>query len=96
MTSGPDTPGGSGPELVLPKIIFCPMLTCGFTGTNEAGDVCILIDSEQDEREQTVTLYHEALHLLGLVDEEQVEAMAQRLAKACPELLAAVRKAHGY
>ena len=68
------------------------MLISGMLATVPADRVdVILIDSEQPEAEQLVALWHETLHLLGLTDEDQVEAMAQRLAKACPEILAAVK-----
>lgn len=63
-----------------------PMLIHGQLATDEHGPV-ILIDSEQDEREQVVTLWHETLHLLGMTDETRVEEFAYRLADACPTVL---------
>lgn len=74
------------------RVIFRPMLVSGMVATSDAG-VLVLIDSEQPDAEQLVALWHEALHLLGLRDEDQVEAFAQRLAQACPEILPAVRAA---
>ena len=50
-----------------------------------------LIDTDQSEEEQTVAVYHEILHHIGLTDEKLVEEIAQKLAKAAPELLKIVR-----
>lgn len=74
------------------SVSFRPLLVSGLIGDSDAG-ICILIDSEQPERQQVVALWHETLHMLGLEDEEQVEAMAKRLAEACPEILQAVKAA---
>jgi len=63
-----------------------PMLVSGMLATDEHGPV-ILIDSEQGEREQIVTLWHETLHLLGMTDEARVERFAHRLADGCPTIL---------
>ena len=74
------------------RVIFRHLLVSGMVATSDAG-VLVLIDSEQPESEQLVALWHEALHLIGLRDEDQVEAFAQRLAQACPEILAAAKSA---
>jgi hypothetical protein len=63
-----------------------PMLVNGQLATDEHGPV-ILIDSEQGEYEQVVTLWHEVLHLLGMTDEGAVERIAARLAHACDTVL---------
>jgi hypothetical protein len=47
----------------------------------------ILIDSESSPIEQAVTIFHELFHLAGITDENLVEAMAQRCAAACPEIV---------
>jgi hypothetical protein len=62
------------------------MLVNGQLATDEHGPV-ILIDSEQEEYEQVVTLWHEVLHLLGMTDEGAVERIAARLAHACDTVL---------
>lgn len=70
------------------RVIFRPMLVSGMLSADlERGSWLILVDSEQSEPEQTVSLFHEMLHLIGLLDEKKVEAMAQKLAAACPEIL---------
>jgi len=63
-----------------------PMLVYGQLATDEHGPV-ILIDSEQGEYEQVVTLWHEVLHLLGMTDEGAVERIAARLAHVCDTVL---------
>ena len=78
------------PDLA-PRILFRPLLTSGMIGKGDAGNLYILIDSEQSEAEQCIAVWHETLHLLGLRDEDQIEAMAQRLTQACPEILPAVK-----
>ena len=54
----------------------------------------ILVNDRQSKEQQTITLFHEALHLLiraaGIEaphDEEWVEERAKALAAACPDLL---------
>jgi hypothetical protein len=80
--------------VTLPIILFRPLLTSAFVGTGDAGKIYILIDSDQSVAEQTIALWHETLHLLGLTDEDQVEALARRLAAAFPEILDVVKAAH--
>lgn len=76
-----------------PRVLFRPLLTSGLIGNGNAGTTSyVIIDSEQPESEQVIALWHETLHLLGLKDETLVEAMAQRLAQACPEVLPAVKQ----
>lgn len=72
------------------RIIFRPLLVSGMLATDEHG-VVMLIDSEQPETEQAVAVWHEVLHMLGLYNEVEVEAMAQRLGAACPEIVVMVR-----
>lgn len=76
------------------RILRQPLLVDGMMGINAAGEWAILLDSEQSEAEQVVTLWHEVLHALLLGagipfphDEERIEAVAQKLAQACPEIL---------
>ncbi len=33
-------------------------------------------------------MFHEALHYIGMTDEAQVERLAVRLGKACPDIVA--------
>lgn len=76
------------------RLEFRPLLVCGTLGHDGVQDV-MLIDNEQSEEEQGKALWHEVVHLLldsaGWApedhDEEQVEEMACRLAKACPEIV---------
>lgn len=63
-----------------------PMLVSGILATNVDGPM-ILIDSEQDEHQQVVALWHETLHLLGLTDEFLVDEYAMRLAETYPDIL---------
>lgn len=58
----------------------------------------ILVNSEQSEEQQAITLWHEIIHVLELANdkasgEEAVEALAVKLAKACPEILEICRPA---
>lgn len=69
------------------RVLFRPLLVSGMLAKGDGGDMYILVDDEQSESEQVIALWHETLHLLGLLDETQVEAMAQRLAVACPEIV---------
>jgi hypothetical protein len=78
----------------LVTVLFRPLLVSGTVARGDRGMVYAMIDTEQPELEQLIALYHETLHLLGLKDEDQVEAFAQRLAIACPEVLAAVKAAN--
>ncbi len=77
-----------------PRVLFRPLLTSGMYATGDRGAVYLLVDSEQPESEQVIALWHETLHLLGLKDEHRVEALAQKLAAACREILAVVKEAH--
>jgi hypothetical protein len=77
------------------RVLFRPLLVSGMLAYTDSRGEAIIIDSEQEPAEQIIALWHETLHLLGLKNEDQVEAMAQRLANACPEILAAVKEAHG-
>jgi hypothetical protein len=63
-----------------------PMLVSGMLATDERGPI-ILINSEEDPKQQVITLWHETLHLLGLKDESLVEECAVALAEACPDVL---------
>lgn len=72
---------------------FRPLLLSGMILLDKETDgVLILIDSEQSEEQQTITLWHEIIHHLEIAagkssGEEAVEALAVKLAKACPEVL---------
>lgn len=77
---------------IAPRILFRPLLTSGCIAKGDGGYTYILIDSEQPELEQIIAVWHEALHLLGLTHEDDVEALAQRLAAAFPEILPMVKK----
>lgn len=81
---------GKPPHL---RLIFRPLLVSGTLADTPYGQV-ILVDDEQQAAEQLVALWHETIHLLLRAtgqeqqhDEAGVEAMAQRLATACPEIL---------
>lgn len=66
-------------------VVFRPLLVSGMLAVQEVWPM-ILIDSEQSREEQAKAIFHEVLHLLGVVDEEGAERMAVKLAAACPEL----------
>jgi Zn-dependent peptidase ImmA (M78 family) len=66
-----------------------PMLVSGMLATDGQGPV-ILINSEQEEREQVIALWHETLHLLGLPEGDLVETAARQLADAFPSVLRAL------
>lgn len=67
-------------------VLFRPLLVSGMLGVQDQWPI-ILINNEQPREEQAAAIYHEALHLLGLVDEDGVERMAVKLAAACPEIV---------
>lgn len=78
------------------RIEFCPLLVDGMVATEKNSQrVFIMIDSEQDERNRLVTLWHETVHLLMFAsgipavehNEELIESIAQKLANCCPEIL---------
>jgi hypothetical protein len=75
------------------RVQFRPLLVSGMIASANGGlDFFILVDDEQSEQQQSSALIHELLHLVGLTDESQVEALAQRMADACPELASIVRR----
>lgn len=82
-------------RLGAPRVLFRPLLSSGLIGVGTGGTTYVIIDSEQPEAEQVIALWHETLHLLGLKDETLVEAFAQRLAQACPDILPAVKQVAG-
>lgn len=55
----------------------------------------VLVNSEDTEEEQAITLWHEIVHLIQLAgglpeelhDEKEIEAAAGKIAKVCPEIL---------
>lgn len=57
-------------------------------------DTVLLIDTEQPVKEQSVAIWHETIHLLLEIagipdfhhDEKKIEAMALKLADACPNI----------
>ncbi len=82
------------------KIQFRPLLTSGMicVPKTEGGSYLILIDSDASESEQTVTLWHELIHLLEMASgkssgEDAVEKLAVEWAKRCPEILTLCRPA---
>lgn len=81
-------------------IVFRPLLIPGMIAKMPDGNTLMLIDSDDDEREQNVTMFHETVHLLleagGIPlphDEEMVEAFAIQLASACEGLLRVIKEA---
>jgi hypothetical protein len=75
-----------------------PMLISGMLakGTDDLeGRHLVLVNSEDSEEEQTITLWHEIVHLIRLAgglpeelhDEKEIEAAARKIAEACPEIL---------
>ena len=72
------------------RVVRRPLLTSGMLATAH-DDVVILIDSEQDARQQSIAFWHEVVHLLvGAADEAAIDAVAERLATAVPDLPAAL------
>lgn len=74
----------------LLEVMKRPLLVQGMLGRREDG-VIILIDDELTPKGETITLWHEVIHLLmsasdGEHDEEEVERYAQRLAAQYPEI----------
>jgi hypothetical protein len=77
------------------RIVLQPLLVDGLLGSSPTGeDWALFIDNELDHHEQVVTLWHETLHLLLFAagipephDEAEIDAIAYRLAQACPEIL---------
>jgi hypothetical protein len=83
------------------RLQFRPLIVSGMCSVH--GDtITLLIDSEQEEREQAVAIFHETLHALliaaGKTPEQQevlhdwVEDRAQDLAKRCPEIVAVLQE----
>lgn len=75
------------------RIEVRPLLTCGGTGYGP-GTIFILLADDLDRAEATATLWHEIVHILKKVgggtdnhDEAEVDAIAKKLAAACPEVL---------
>ena len=60
-----------------------PLLVAGMVGWYQDGEhqrPMVLVNSELPRREQNITIWHEILHLMGMVDETVVEEMAVKLA----------------
>lgn len=74
------------------RIEVRPLLICGNTGSGP-GSVFIMLADDLSRKEATETLWHEFVHIFrqigGKTDpaETEVEAIARRLAVACPEIL---------
>jgi hypothetical protein len=84
------------------RIEIRPLLVQGMLGTEETpyGRMPVILIAEgQSIEEQTVTFWHEMLHLaLGLPgphDETWVETNAKALAAACPDILAQIQVQSG-
>lgn len=81
------------------RVVFRPLLVQGVFATDAEGPI-LFIDCDQSEREQAVSVWHETLHLLLCAsgyakhehDEEQIDAIAERLADACPEIVGLLRR----
>jgi len=77
------------------KIIVRPLLTMGtLARDNDTGEIAILLCDQMNKQQATETLWHEVLHLLHSNinkslkhNENKIEEMCVRLAKACPEIL---------
>jgi hypothetical protein len=77
------------------RIEIRPLLIGGMVATEPSGAWWLLLDAEQEARQKAISLWHETVHLLmfaaGLPapqhDEQQIEAIAVRLAAACPDIL---------
>ena len=72
------------------RIVIRPLLVSGMLASDGLELVkrpVIIIDSELPEEERVVSLWHETLHLLGMTNEVEVEAIARELAKAYPTIL---------
>lgn len=74
------------------RIVVRPLLTCGVEGSGP-NSVFILLADDMSRAEATVTLWHEWVHIFKRVggaavqDEAEVDAIAKKLAAACPEIL---------
>lgn len=70
-----------------------PLLTSGGCGSGP-GSIFILLADDLTKAEAAKTLWHEVVHILKRAggdlnhDEDQVDAAAEKLAAACPEVLA--------
>jgi len=71
-----------------------PLLVDGSFGFKKDGSAFILVNSEDSRNEQTITLWHEMVHLIMMAgglspsnhDEEAIEKTARKLADCCPEI----------
>jgi hypothetical protein len=79
------------------SLIVRPLLTSGILAVKKDNTgVLILIDSEQPDKQKTIALWHEFIHLIQLasgvelkdIDEGMTEMLAARFADRCPEILA--------
>jgi hypothetical protein len=70
------------------RFMLRPMLVSGMLADTPCDGPIVLIDSEQSQAEQAVAVFHELLHSIGMEDEHQVEGLAVRLGKACPDIVA--------
>lgn len=74
------------------RIDVRPLLTCGGMGYGPSS-IFILLADDLTRDEATVTLWHEIVHILKKVgghaehNEDEIDALAQKLATACPEVL---------
>ena len=74
------------------RIKVRPLLSSGGMGYGP-GSIFILLADDLNRDEATVTLWHEIVHILKKVgghaehDEDEVDALAKKLAAVCPEIL---------
>lgn len=75
------------------QVVVGYLLLPGCMGRDKDGNAIMIWLAKGLERDEaTVTLWHEILHVLHNAggtdhDEDAIEAMAQKLAQACPEVL---------
>ncbi len=81
----------AGPVALL-TVVRRPLLVSGMLASSPRG-VAILVDDGQDAEQQGLAIWHEVVHLLMHAggreqhDEAEVEHIAERLYKACPQVL---------
>lgn len=89
-THDPENAGSIPAPATNMRFMFRPLLVPAILAKDAIGPL-VLIDNEQSEAEQIVSIWHELMHVIGVTDERQAEALAQRLAPVCPEILEIVK-----